>query len=309
MARFIEFLVKQHKAFLLSLVCFVLSSCTATSLFLVNTLARFDDYSVYQNIPYADHTLNKLDIYIPQKQTDKHSTSPVVIFFYGGCWGGCETRNKEDYTFVAQALTAQGYIVIIPDYRRYPEVTLAGIMQDASHSVEWVKDNIGSYGGNSHKLFLMGHSAGAHIAAMLTLNEEYLQRDTYKSIKGFVGLAGPYDFLPFTKPYQYIVFGPEQKFSESQPVNFVDGTEPPLLLLYGAEDTTVFPRNIKSLAAKVNQKRGAVEVHIYKDIDHYSLLSALSIPYQENQAVLGDIIQFLDNKSVIQQVHAERGHK
>ena len=297
MAQHKNFIVKHYKVFLFSLICLVLSSCTSASLFLVNTLARLDNYSVYQNIPYGEHTLNKLDIYIPQKQDAKPSTYPVVIFFYGGCWGGCETLNKEDYTFVAQALTAQGYIVIIPDYRRHPEVKLAGIMQDASHSVEWVRENIGSYGGNSHKLFLMGHSAGGHIAAMLTLNEKYLKPDTYNSIKGFIGLAGPYDFLPFTKPYQYIVFGPEKKFPASQPVNFVDGTEPPLLLLYGADDTTVFPRNIKNLAAKVNQKKGKVEIHIYKNIDHFSILAALSRPYQNKHGILGDIVRFLNHKS------------
>ncbi len=276
----------------------ILGACTSASLLIVNTLAKLDSYSVYQDIAYAEHALNRLDIYVPEKQVDKNSPRhPVVIFFYGGCWGGCETRTKEEYSFVAQALTAQGYIVVLPDYRRHPEVTFDAIINDASKSVEWVKDNIKQYGGNSNKVFLMGHSAGAHIAAMLTLNEENLQAETYESIKGFVGLAGPYDFLPFTKPYQSIVFGPEQKFPASQPVNFVDGTEPPLLLLYGEEDTTVFPRNIKNLAEKVKKKEGKVEVHIYQNIDHFSILSALSIPYQDSQEILADIVRFLDHKS------------
>ncbi len=292
--------MKHNKVFLLPLLFLILSACTSASLLLVNTLAKLDSYFVYQDIPYAEHALNRLDVYIPEKQTNKNTKPhPVVVFFYGGCWGGCDTRNKEQYTFVAQALTARGYIVILPDYRRHPDVTFDAIIKDASDAIKWVKAHINDYGGNGNQLFLMGHSAGAHIAAMLTLNEEYLQGDTYNSIKGFVGLAGPYDFLPFTKPYQYAVFGPEQKFSASQPINFVDGTEPPLLLLYGKEDTTVFPRNIKNLAAKVNKKTGKVEVHIYDDIDHFSILSALSIPYQNKQTVLGDIIRFLDHNSKI----------
>lgn len=292
------FFMKHAKVFLFPVMGLILSSCTSASLWMVNTLAKLDDYSVHQNIAYAEHSLNQLDVYMPEKQAGQDaSTYPVVIFFYGGCWGGCTTRTKEDYEFVAQALTSHGYLVVLTDYRRHPEVTFGTIIKDASDSVEWVKANISRYGGNDHALFLMGHSAGAHLAAMLTLNEEYLQRDTYGDVKGFIGLAGPYDFLPFTQPYQYLVFGPEPKYAASQPINFVDGTEPPLLLLYGQDDTAVYPRNIKNLSAKINKKKGEVEVHIYEDIDHYSILAALSLPYQDKDAVFGDIIRFLEHYS------------
>lgn len=289
--------MKLQRIFLFSMVCLILVSCASASLFVVNTLARFDDYSVYQDIPYGDHALNQLDIYVPAKLSNNTIAHPVVIFFYGGCWGGCNTRNKEAYVFVAQALTKQGYIVVLPDYRRHPEVKFDAIINDASDAVEWIKRHIESYGGNDNTLFLMGHSSGAHMASMLTLNEDLLQNDTYKSLKGFIGLAGPYDFLPFTKPYQFTVFGPEHKHVASQPINFVDGTEPPLLLLYGKEDTVVYPQNIKNLAQKVSKKAGQVTVHLYKNVDHYSILAALSIPYQKKQAVLDDIVQFLGNNS------------
>lgn len=280
---------------------FILSACTTSSLLFVNSLARLSEYTVHEDIPYGNHRLNQLDIYVPGEKLNQTGLNlPIVIYFYGGCWGGCLTLEKENYVFVAEALTSNNYIAILADYRRYPEVKFSQLMNDAKKSVEWVRSNIYRYGGNPENIFLMGHSSGAHMAVMLSLDESYLQAQTYQSIKGFVGLAGPYDFLPFTKPYQKILFGPEQKYPQSQPINFVDGNEPPLLLLYGNQDPTVFPVNIKSLTNKVQKLGGQVEAHIYDDIDHFSILGALSKPYQKKQPILGDIICFLNR-------HAENG--
>lgn len=268
------------------------AGCSNPGLFIANTLARFDNYTQIENIAYGQHNLNRLSVYTPRDQNKNRAS---IIFFYGGCWGGCETLNKEHYLFVAQALTDKGFNLIIPDYRRHPEVKFATIMKDAVHAVEWVQTHISEYGGNPGQLFLMGHSAGAHIAAMLTLNENYLKPETYCHIKGFIGLAGPYDFLPFTDAYQKIVFGPEENYPTTQPVNFVDGSEPPLLLLYGNGDDTVRPINIESLGRIVTQKRGLVEIHRYDGLDHTDLLGALSLPLQTQEPVLDNIVDFVNH--------------
>jgi acetyl esterase/lipase len=269
-----------------------LTSCGYLGLYFANSLAHFDNYTAIEDIAYSDHELNRLSVYLPGHKDTSRAT---VIFFYGGCWGGCETLNKEHYLFVAQALTAKGFNVVIPDYRRHPKVKFDSIMHDASHVVEWVKAHIADYGGDPNKLFLMGHSAGAHIAAMLTLNETYLKPDTYRSIKGFIGLAGAYDFLPFTDDYQPIVFGPVKNYPNTQPVNFVDGTEPPLLLLYGNDDSIVKPINIESLTRIVQRKGGRVESHRYDDINHIEIMGALTIPFQTEQPILKDIVAFVNH--------------
>jgi acetyl esterase/lipase len=280
-----------HSFFKWLLLACLLTGCVEAQLFYINAFTNFDTNNLHSDIPYDSHKLNHLDIYKPQGNTPVKAT---VIFFYGGCWGGCETYEKASYAFVAQALTSHGYVVIIPDYRRHPDVKYDTIIGDAINSVDWVKKNISKYGGTPDKIFIMGHSAGAHLGVMMTLNEHYLPPSTYQSIKGFIGLAGPYDFLPFTEPYQKIVFGPEEKYPNSQPINFVDGSEPPLLLLYGANDDTVKPFNIKRLSYKVNAAHGCVESHIYNDLNHGELIAALSIPLQKSKPVLPDIINFLD---------------
>ncbi len=264
------------------------TACNHPGLVVVNSLASFDNYTAVENIAYGQHPLNRLSLYLPENKS-----KATIIFFYGGCWGGCETLNKEEYLFVAQALTAKGFTVVIPDYRRHPEVKFAVIMHDAAYAVQWVKDHIADYGGDPKQLFLMGHSAGAHIAAMLTLDESYLTPETYHAIKGFIGLAGPYDFLPFTDAYQKVVFGPKENYPKTQPVNFVDGTEPPLLLLYGNDDDTVKQVNIESLTQIVKRKGGCVKSYRYDNLGHAALLGALSIPLRAQETVLDNIVDFV----------------
>lgn len=263
-----------------------LGACSNLALTTANTLARFDDYSLVADQPYGTHALNKLDIYLPAE-----AIRGTVIFFYGGCWGACTTYTREHYRFVAQALTSTGYAVVIPDYRRYPQVGFTGMMEDSAAAVAWVGGNIARFGGRPDRLILMGHSAGGHLAAMLTVNERYLGPALHRNIRGYIGLAAPYDFI-FDRPYLPKVFA-GLAYSESQPSHFVDGDEPPLLLLYGDEDKEVYRRNIVNMTAIVREKGGQVEPVIYNGVDHVSILAALSIPYRGRFPVMEDISAFL----------------
>lgn len=276
-------------------------SVTAMKLSVVNSIAKLGDYAVYRDVVYHPLQGQTLDVYLPTalsssgNQRVNHNTSglPVVVFFYGGCWGGCETLDKSYYTFVGEALTSMGYVAVLPDYRLYPNVNFPQMIDDARVSVEWVRKNIASYGGDGNALIVMGHSAGAHLAAMLALDERYLQPDTRSALKGFVGLAGPYDFLPLTKAYQQVVFGPPTRYREGQPIAFVDGSEPPLLLLYGTADSTVKPKNMRNLAVKVEQFGGEVTAKSYEGVDHGVVLGALSELIRGRYTVYRDIENFL----------------
>jgi acetyl esterase/lipase len=281
---------------ILSLLILILSlsacSFTSVSLFIANSMASFGDYKKTVDLSYGSSEKQRLDIYhVDNEQLGE--AAPVVIFYYGGCWGACTDLNKTDYRFVAESLVNKNTVVVVPDYQQYPEVLFAGIMQDVSAVVAWVQNNIADYGGDPNRIFLMGHSSGAHLASMLTLNEEYLSTERSRSIKGFIGLAGPYDFLPFTKSYQPTLFGPEPLYALSQPVNFVDGNEPPLLLLYGGEDDTIRKKNMVSLREKVLSAGGQVKTKTYADLSHAGLLAALSIPLRSGDTVREDIHRFI----------------
>src|SRR3546814_9915209 len=89
----------------------------------------------------------------------------------------------------------------LPIYRLYPQVRFPDFVKDGANAVKWARDNADRYGGSSDRLFVMGHSSGAHIAAMLALDEEFLKGvgGSRSWLRGMIGLAGPYDFMPITE--------------------------------------------------------------------------------------------------------------
>jgi len=277
------------KTFFLLCCVFLLGSCASTGSYLVNVFAKLGNYQKVEDVNYD--AVNKMDIYIPDAVSGEIK-APVIVFFYGGCWGACQSAFKSDYEFLADALTETGYVVVIPDYRYYPEVKFQTIISDAAHATQWVQNNISQYKGDDQNIFLMGHSAGAHLAIMLSVKEDYLNPETYSSIKGGIGLAGPYDFIPYTESYLPGVFGPESEAAYSQPVNFIQGNEPPLLLMYGEKDTAVKPKNIISLTKKIEEKNGKVKAVYYKDMDHIEIMTGFTRPLR-NQKLVDDVDSFI----------------
>lgn len=271
---------------LLAVICIQMSACTNSALFFANSLARLGDYTLESDVHYGPNPLNKLDIYKPDGVA-----KGIIIFFYGGCWGACETYPKSDYRFVAQALTSLGYSVVIPDYRLYPQVKFLDIMDDARSAFQWVTENQHEFNLESTTLILMGHSAGAHIAAMLAANESYLGESLYTRLSGFIGLAGPYDFL-FDQPYQYLLFS-ELDYADTQPSSFIDGTEVPMLLLHGDSDKKVYLRNINNMRRKIEENNGSVQAKIYQGVNHGEIIAALSAPLRGRYAVIEDVSAFL----------------
>ena len=119
--------------------------------------------------------------------------------------------------------------------------------------------------------------AGAHIGALLTANPAYLAhegKDRNAVIRGFAGLAGPYAFTP-DEPDLIDIFGPPERYPAMQVTTFIDGTQPPMLLLYGDADTTVRRYNLDRLEAKIQEKGGAVNNIIYPGTDHLRIVGAL----------------------------------
>jgi acetyl esterase/lipase len=216
----------------------------------------------------------------------------VVVFFYGGSW---QNGRREDYYFAGAGLAAKGFVAMLPDYRKYPQVVFPGFLEDGAMAVAWAKRNAARFGGDPSRVFLMGHSAGAHIAAMLSLDARYLgaQGLAPKDLAGLVGLAGPYDFLPLRDPILKTIFAPEATIARTQPITFVAAGAPPAFLATGADDTTVNPRNTVNLAAKMRASGVSVLEKRYEGLNHYTLIGALGEPLRSRHPVFEDVIAFL----------------
>ncbi|MEO7917166.1 MAG: prolyl oligopeptidase family serine peptidase, partial [Dokdonella sp.] len=108
--------------------------------------------------------------------------------------------------------------------------------------------------------------------------------------------AGPYNFLPLTADDMIGMFGstPAQQ-ARSQPINFVDGDEPPMLLLHGSADNTVWPKNSTTLAEAVNAKGGRAEVIVYPDVTHAGILLSVSPTFRGKASALDDGVKFMRN--------------
>ena len=264
----------------------------------LNTLVPETSYELVSAVEYGSHARQKLDIYLPittQKSSSIKSSAlkKVIIFYYGGNW---DSGARADYKFAAEALASLGHIVVVPDYRVYPDVLFPGLMTDPVSVAKWVKMNIKKYNGDNNKIFLAGHSAGAHIAVMMAINPEYLAKELLKpsDYAGVIGLAGPYDFLPLKSDRLKTIFGPEAEQWKSQPINFVDGKNPPLFLAIGTKDNTVWPRNSINLAKKIKEKNGLVEVHEFAGYGHIDMVAKLARPLRGNGELLKSVITFID---------------
>jgi acetyl esterase/lipase len=277
---------------MMGLLAGLLSSCASIGLKAINGLAKSSDFKIHTDISYGTETANKLDVYLPHDQP----ITATIIFFYGGCWGYCSDYSKKDYLFVAETLVKQGYAVIMPDYRKYPDVHFDAIIEDAKNATRWWLHHKQDYQLENTDVYLMGHSAGAHLAAMLT-DDESLLGDDLQQITGFIGLAGPYDFYPFNGKYMYDLFSAENDYYASQPIHFVNGDEPPHLLLQGKNDTRVFPHNAINMAAQLKRAQVEHELVLFDKMRHVSMVLSLAKPFRKKSKVLKYINAFINKEN------------
>ncbi|MDQ2989329.1 MAG: alpha/beta hydrolase [Pseudomonadota bacterium] len=277
-----------------------LSSLAACSpLTAINALSPGGASEATTDIAYAPGARFKLDIYRPNKVT---GATPVVVFFYGGNW---TTGERADYAFVGRALASRGIMVVIPDYRLYPEVRYPDFLDDSAQAVAWTAKNIALYGGDPKNLFLMGHSAGAYNAAMLALDERWLHKQglSTKALSGWIGLAGPYDFLPVENPTARPVFHFPNTPADSQPVNHLDGAALPALLIAANKDSLVNPaRNTGGLANRLRARGVPVKEIYYDGVSHTTLVASIAAPLRSLAPTLDAIDQFVRSKSALIQV-------
>lgn len=262
----------------------------------VNSMVPQDGHRRIADIPYGALARQKLDVYVPLSAADGDPL-PVVVFFYGGGWAAGE---RAEYLFVAEAITSQGFVAVLPDYRIHPEARFPNFVLDGASAVRWVRDNVARFGGDPRRLFLMGHSAGAHLAAMLTLDRQHLESVGMApaDLRGVIGLAGPYVHPYLPTRLGNGVFGPEAGRWRSRPINFVDGRNPPMLLLTGADDGIVKPSDSRRLAAKIGAHGGPVEVIEYPGLAHADVIARLAAPLRGDAEILRDVARFVREHAV-----------
>jgi acetyl esterase/lipase len=216
--------------------------------------------------------------------------SPVLIFYYGGGW---VKGTRAEYGWAARAYAAKGFVVVVPDYRKVPDVVFPAFVQDAADAVKWTHDNIARYGGDPDRIAIAGHSAGGYAVGMLALDPQWLAAaGAPGAVKAAVGLSGPYDFYPYTGR-AIAAFSKWPKPAETQPITYARADAPPMMLVTGTEDTTVRPKNARNLFKKLAALGAPVEEKEYPGLGHEDIAMALSLPFRSKGTILDDSSAFL----------------
>jgi acetyl esterase/lipase len=268
-----------------------LSACTALSFGLANLPTYFSRVQRTAGIAFGADARQRLDVYRPRAFVG--AARPVIVFWYGGSW---DNGSKKDYRFVGAALAQLGYLTVLPDYRLYPQVRFPLFIDDGAQAVAWVQRHAADYGGDPRRIVLMGHSAGAHMAAMLALNRHYLEQagaDPDRII-GLIGLSGPYGLTPNTAALNDIFRAPFTPH-DWQVLPYVSAQAPPALLLHGRADKLVRAANTEALAAGLHSQGVRVDSRIYDARGHIDMLAALSVPGRSRAPVLQAIADFLQS--------------
>ena len=274
------------KALAASLMAALLSACQPLSL--VNLLVPRSGYEVHRGLAYGEDARQKLDIYVPK---GLKAPAPVLLFFYGGAW---QAGNRGDYRGFGQAFASAGIVTVVADYRLYPAVKYPAFVADAAGALAWLHAHAKDYSGDAARIFVSGHSAGAYNAVMLASEPAFIAAKGGKLdwIRGVIGIAGPYDFLPLEAP-EYIDMFHGRDNPQPMPVNHVTGKRPPMLLVTGDDDGTVTPRNTASMAAKLRAFSSPVrEIH-YPGTGHVGILLSLVPGFRGVAHLRQDMLDFI----------------
>lgn len=263
--------------------------CGCTPLETFNTLARTDKGGalVAEGVAYGPHPRQAVDVYRPERP----GVAPVLVYFYGGNWN---SGSRRDYAFVGKTFSARGFVTVLADYRLMPEHPFPAFVEDGAAAVRLARLRAGEWGGDAGRLFIAGHSAGAYIAAMLGVEARWLGAvgESRRAVRAIAGIAGPYDFYPFTNSITAATFGSAPDPRSTQPVHVAQAGAPPMLLLQGSADTTVLPHNSGALAARLRALGSPVEERVYPGVGHVEIMTALTPNFRKAAPTLVDIIAF-----------------
>jgi acetyl esterase/lipase len=243
-------------------------------------------------IAYGPDARQKLDIYGPHNAI---GPLPILLFVHGGSW---KDGNRGGYEFVGRTFAARGYLTLVMDYRLMPENRFPAFVHDVARALAWAEKEGSRFGGDPKRIFAVGHSAGAYNLSMAILNPQYFDAAGAEQlpIRAVATLAGPFDFLPLDTKTTIETFGNEPDLATTQPITYARTNVPPFLLMTGADDTTVLPKNSRALDRALKEKGATSELREYAGVGHVGILMAIAKPFRSKATpVLEDILAFFAN--------------
>jgi len=207
---------------------------------------------VHRDISYTsgdpkDEGKHKLDLFLPEGKTKV----PVLVFFHGGSW---TTGDRSQYIALGNRLARAGIATAIPSYRLMPANRHPAQMEDAAAAFDWVYRHIEQYGGDPKRIYVSGHSSGGHMASLLALDSEYLEKYGLNpaEIRGVVTMSGVYD-VRYVPAFKLVDDKPESEKKEASPQFQVHGRAPRFLVTYCQWDYLTLPKQARDFAAALKK--------------------------------------------------------
>lgn len=242
----------------------------ASSLFAVAAALSAHPVQVHKNIAYINESVvsdkQRLDLYLPADAKD----FPVLVFFHGGFWS---QGDRSQYTRLGEFFAQHGIGVVIPSYRLAPSHQFPAQANDSAAVVAWTKQHISEYQGDSKRIYLAGHSAGAHLASLLALDDRYLKHEGVapSTIKGVVSLSAPYLIYGIDS-----VFGRDPAAWESaSPMKYIHAGAPPFLLVFAERDFPTLPEQAQMFHSSLQGAGVSSKLIRIPNEDHVSYLFTL----------------------------------
>jgi len=238
--------------------------------------------------------LKRLDVYLPENNV---MNAPVLIHFHGGGWiMGDKSRSKKHGDFYA----ARGIIFIAVNYRLSPDIQQPAHTEDCAEAVSWVFDNLSDLGGDSGRVFVSGHSAGAHLSALLATDSNYLQRHGFHP-KDFAGIfivnTASFDLLSGNneRPVRRFIktaFGSNQKAlrNDSTIHHITERNEYPAFLIFASGNRTSAITKSKYFSNLLNRVGGDSRVEVIEGHNHRQMNLGM---HESNDPIAREILAFI----------------
>ena len=230
----------------------------------------------HANIAYGDESQQRLDLYLPERRVG----APLVLFLHGGAWS---MGDKAQYALVGDQLARNGAVTALVNYRLSPAVQHPAQAQDVAAAIAWLYRRGTEYGGDPARLMLIGHSSGAHLAALVALDPSYLadQGLSPATIHRVVGIAGAgydldarYAATPLA-PVLNAVFGTDtSQWPLAAPLRYVTGSAPPFYLLHGLNDTSAPSASTQVFATALQEAGVPTQLDLLPGQDHVEVVIA-----------------------------------
>ena len=228
-----------------------------------------------QRVTYGPTEVERLDIYKTRRQN-----APVLIYIHGGAW---RNGSAKDFAFPAEVFTNAGAHFVVPDFVQVQDAggSLLPMIEQVRRAVVWVYTNAASFGGDAERVFITGHSSGAHLAGVTLVTD--WQKDFSVPpdlLKGGLLVSGMYDLKPvrLSKRSEYVKFTDEieEKLSSQR---HLDKLNAPIVVAYGTQETPEFQRQSREFAAAVKAAGKPVELIVGEGFNHFEMQETFGNPY------------------------------